>query len=70
LLITAYDEPTTDTRVAVVNTMTGTQVGSLTLAGQDAGSALLTADGTRALIPTVVGGFSGSTTRVAVVRIV
>jgi hypothetical protein len=56
--------------VAVVDTTTGTEVGTLTLAGRDTGDVRLTADGTRALISTAISGFNGSTTHVAVLRIV
>jgi hypothetical protein len=71
LLITAFNDPNpSDTQVAVVNTTTGTEVGLLTFAGRVTGDVRLTADTTRALISTAIGGFNGSTTNVAVLRIV
>ena len=55
-LITTYaDDPathTTVTRVAVINTVTGTQTGTFTFQGDTVGSMFLTNDGSRVLVAT------------------
>jgi len=56
---------TTTTRVAVIDTATGTQTGSANLTGAPKGSAVLSVDGTRALVTTFVTdpktGYTSST---------
>ena len=47
-----YDTTTTTTRVAVINTTTGTLIGTPNLVGAPVGSAQFSADGTRALLTT------------------
>ena len=74
LITTAPWNPVTytgTTRMAVINTTTGTQVGStLTLAGGPSTAPLFSADGTRAVITTEApNGRTQTTTRVAVLRI-
>lgn len=59
-----------DTRVAVIDTITGSQTGeTITLAGDEFGSALVSADGSRVLIVTNVydGRVSVNTTRLTVI---
>ena len=58
----------TTTRVAVINTATGAQIGTtLTLPGNPSGTAF-SADGTRAVITTSATDATGTTTRVAVIN--
>jgi hypothetical protein len=73
LIASAVTNPTTgakSTRVAVIDTITGTQTGTtLTLAGEEFGSKLVSLDGTRALIVTHVydGRISVNTARLTVI---
>lgn len=73
LLIGGVSNPTTgaaDTQLAVIDTIAGAQIGTtLTLPGQEFGSKLVTADGSRALIVTNIydGRTSTNSTRLAVI---
>lgn len=72
VLITTDDYDSADesiTRLAVIDTTTGTQIGALTLAGSAAWTPLvLSADGSRALITATSGYPSTNQTRVAVIE--
>jgi YVTN family beta-propeller protein/VCBS repeat-containing protein len=73
LVVSAVTNPTTgakSTRVAVIDTITGVQTGTtLTLAGEEFGSKLVSLDGSRALIVTHVydGRISVNTARLTVI---
>ncbi|MGV0716174.1 hypothetical protein ABQE93_12290 [Mycolicibacterium sp. XJ662] len=64
---------TGSTRMVVINTATGKQVGgAVTVSGQPSGAPLFAVDGTRVLVSTLATkSFTGAnTTRIAVLRIV
>jgi hypothetical protein len=71
LITTHRYDPATRTNtqaVAVINTSTGTQVGTtFTVTSKTLSSQVLSADGTRALITTTAGNLRSGTTRVAVI---